>query len=422
VKIGKTAVSSLGNGTAIVAGPWRPIAELVASKASGKVGGEPPSEILLFPNPTWELADMDLVTDDESQTAVIAEFEHRGIDIVIDYDHQTLEAATSGNPAPAAAWIKGMRGGKSGLFGTKIDWTARGSNYIGAGEYRYFSPVAIFEEASGRVISLHSVALTNTPRTNKQAPLTAKLAASISKQNGREGAMKKWMKLLKAALGRAASLTRQELADQLEAVKAAVLEDGDAEGAIVSAKNATRTLAANLGIEPEEQEPDTRYGEICELVDLDESAPLKKVKAAILKLSNGKVDQAEHDRVVAELKTATTNAASQTVEQLIAANVKKLTPALTVKFRKIASRNLDEAKELLEDMPEQLPVSKGADVAGREEELDPISETVEVGDGEVRKTDPESSAIATSVYAIMKEKGLTYVEANALRKVREAQQ
>lgn len=83
---------------------------------------------------------------------------------VIDYEHQTLQKEKNGQPAPAAGWFKGLewREGE-GLFMKNIEWTDRARQMIGAGEYRYLSPVFRFNPTTGDVTSLHSVALTNDP-------------------------------------------------------------------------------------------------------------------------------------------------------------------------------------------------------------------------------------------------------------------
>ena len=67
--------------------------------------------------------------------------------VVIDYEHQTLLAATNGRPAPAAGWITSAtwRDGQ-GLFAT-VQWTAAARAAIDAREYQYISPVITSDEA-----------------------------------------------------------------------------------------------------------------------------------------------------------------------------------------------------------------------------------------------------------------------------------
>jgi phage I-like protein len=80
---------------------------------------------------------------------------------VIDYEHQTLNAATNGQPAPAAAWFSTLewRDG-DGLYATDVQWTERAAAMVAAGEYRFLSPVFCFDN-HGNVKALLHAALTN---------------------------------------------------------------------------------------------------------------------------------------------------------------------------------------------------------------------------------------------------------------------
>jgi phage I-like protein len=82
---------------------------------------------------------------------------------VIDYEHQTLNAASNGQPAPAAAWFKTLEWrADAGLYATDVEWTERASEMIHAREYRYLSPVIAFDRA-GNITALLHAALTNRP-------------------------------------------------------------------------------------------------------------------------------------------------------------------------------------------------------------------------------------------------------------------
>jgi len=73
--------------------------------------------------------------DEAGATEIIAEFARRGLDMVIDYEHQTLKDSQ----APAAGWIKALTWkGSDGLWAV-VDWTRQASNYLANREYRYFS-------------------------------------------------------------------------------------------------------------------------------------------------------------------------------------------------------------------------------------------------------------------------------------------
>ncbi|WP_218921276.1 MULTISPECIES: phage protease, partial [unclassified Burkholderia] len=98
---------------------------------------------------------------------------------VIDYEHQTLNSAKNGQPAPAAAWFKTLEWREGdGLYATDVQWTARASAMIDADEYAYISPVFAFDKA-GNVIALFNAALTNDPALDclDEVQLTAACSA-----------------------------------------------------------------------------------------------------------------------------------------------------------------------------------------------------------------------------------------------------
>lgn len=108
----------------------------------------------------------DFVVDSESFQLMKEHMQHRNIDIVIDYEHQTL----GNGPAPAGGWIKELILKKDGIY-AKTDWTARAREYLIHGEYRYLSPVIMVRNRDKKASQLHSVALTNTPAINSMTPI-----------------------------------------------------------------------------------------------------------------------------------------------------------------------------------------------------------------------------------------------------------
>ena len=97
--------------------------------------------------------------DDASADTLIAEFNSRSRDLVIDFEHSTL----SGNEAPAAGWIDRLEKTAEGLAAHVKYWTDKAKEYLTQGEYRYFSPTLLFEHGGKTPAALHSVALTNHP-------------------------------------------------------------------------------------------------------------------------------------------------------------------------------------------------------------------------------------------------------------------
>lgn len=148
----------------------------MTAKISG-TGGDVPEWVLLFAEGQGELATGERFHVDRSGFDLMtASLESRGIDLVWDYEHQTL----TGDKAPAAGWVKAMRYDDGVGIMAKVDWTEAAANHIKAREYRYFSPVFDVRKSDLRVVGLHSVALTNTPKTNNQQPIVAKHSADAA--------------------------------------------------------------------------------------------------------------------------------------------------------------------------------------------------------------------------------------------------
>lgn len=94
-------------------------------------------------------------------------------DYVIDYDHQTLNVAKNGAPAPAAGWFKRLEWREGdGLYVTDARWTERATALLKAKEYRFISPVFTYGNR-GEVIDLLNAALTNNPALDGLTELAA---------------------------------------------------------------------------------------------------------------------------------------------------------------------------------------------------------------------------------------------------------
>jgi len=127
--------------------------------------------------------------------------------MVIDYEHQTLNSAQNGQPAPASGWFKNLewREGE-GLFATDVDWTPAAARSIAEKEYRYISPVFEFDPNTGEVQRMHMAALTNNPGLDGMKAV----ALSAFTFQPQEPQMNKLLQALLTALG----LTEQTPDDQ----------------------------------------------------------------------------------------------------------------------------------------------------------------------------------------------------------------
>jgi phage I-like protein len=147
--------------------------ELTAA-LSGDGAAVVPGAFQIFPAGQVNIEGEEPITvDDAAMDRVIQHFRARGLDMVIDYEHQTEE----GNPAPAAGWIKDLENrGVDGLW-ARVEWTQKAGEYLANREYRYFSPVFLISRADRRLMELLRVALTNAPRLNRIRPIVARLGA-----------------------------------------------------------------------------------------------------------------------------------------------------------------------------------------------------------------------------------------------------
>lgn len=128
-----------------------------------------PEWIQVLPMGNTRANDTDLLVDDQALKDMLVDFQGRKNDLVLDYEHQTLD----GVEAPAAGWIVELEARPDGLW-AKVDWTDRGHGYVSAREYRYISPVVFVDEKTSRCYRLQSAALTNNPAIDGMQPVAAK--------------------------------------------------------------------------------------------------------------------------------------------------------------------------------------------------------------------------------------------------------
>lgn len=111
--------------------------------------------------------------------ALCAQFADQGTDMVVDYEHQTLNTQSNGQPAPASGWITALRWDAAGLWG-EVTWTAAARAAIDADAYRYLSPVMTYSSDTGHITGLLHVALTNNPALDCLPAVTAALTLAFT--------------------------------------------------------------------------------------------------------------------------------------------------------------------------------------------------------------------------------------------------
>lgn len=171
-----------------LASPSKPSAAAVAACAFTTADARlvPADRIQLFPAGEFRAmdgrpADCEAWRMDADIAArLVAAAASRTTPIVLDYDHASLTAASTGARAPAAAWFKALEWVDGvGLFAVGVEWTAAAAEMVTAGEYRFVSPVFSYDPTTGAVAALINAGLTNNPAIDGLADVAAVVAASL---------------------------------------------------------------------------------------------------------------------------------------------------------------------------------------------------------------------------------------------------
>jgi phage I-like protein len=164
------------------------------------------------PGKKWKLTD-------EEGARIAAEFSALAAQtpIVVDYDHQTLYVAQHGGKAPAAGWMSGAewRPGQ-GLF-AKREWTAAATEFIDKKEYRYISPVLLYDPVTLKVHGVAMAALVNFPGLLGMHPAHTALATQFTQEKDH---MNPILAALLSGLGLAETATLEQAQTALAALKA----------------------------------------------------------------------------------------------------------------------------------------------------------------------------------------------------------
>ncbi len=131
----------------------------------------PPTEFRLFQFGENKSSKGTFKLDTDGAKAIMAAYRDAGVDLAIDYEHQTFQSASNGKPAPAAGWAN-LEARSDGIWATNVRWTDAAAKMLRAKEYRYFSPVFGVDK-SNRIISVRPLALTNFPASKEQQALIA---------------------------------------------------------------------------------------------------------------------------------------------------------------------------------------------------------------------------------------------------------
>lgn len=160
--------------------------------------------------------------DNDSAQKLIALVAARKNDILIDYEHQSLQAASNGKPSPAAGWVSplALEWRENGLFAKNPKWNTAALSMIEADEYRYLSPVFTYDPQTGTPLNILSVALTNTPAIDGMMAVSlAALSQSFLPPLENPMELDDLMERLRYLLNLPLTTTPQEMVAQLDKLK-----------------------------------------------------------------------------------------------------------------------------------------------------------------------------------------------------------
>lgn len=181
----------------------------------------------------WRM-DADIAAD------LIARAGELGQDILIDYEHQTLNKEKNGQPAPAAGWFTGAEmqwREEAGLF-IRPRWTERAAAHIAAGEYRFLSAVFPYD-TTGRPLELRMAAITNDPGLVGMEALAALAAQAVLSTQEEESDMDEYLASLLESLRWSLNLpttsTPQDIQAELQKVIDMIKGQSGGEAVLTSA-------------------------------------------------------------------------------------------------------------------------------------------------------------------------------------------
>ena len=292
---------------------------------------EAPDEIKILPLGTVHSQKGDFVVDDESFDLINRHFENRGLDLVIDYEHQTLKDVQ----APAGGWIKKLVKTNDAIA-AQVEWTAKAKQYLENKEYKYLSPVVICRKSDGKAVALHSVALTNTPAIDGMFALVNSI--DISSPDGAEGGNSMELKKIVALLGLPADATEADVEKAIQELKK---------------QEKTEEVVANKTI--------------MDLLELKGDAKTEDVAAKIMELK-GPADKTK-DEMILELKRRMDE---RDAEELVTMALKqgKISAAQKAWAKEYALKDAEGFQAFVAKAPAVVPIGKTGSAGYQKEETD----------------------------------------------------
>lgn len=314
------------------------MAKLIACAGEGIELSGVPTEIKILPLGRVHSQKGDFNVDEESFELIRKQFKDRKLDLVIDYEHQTL----SDVQAPAGGWIKELYKGEDAII-AKVEWTAKAAEYLKNKEYRYLSPVVLVRKRDQKATAIHSVALTNTPAIDGMFALVN----SLDIEDISEGGNIMDLKELAKALGLPETATEEE-------IKKAVEDAAKAAERLKEMEEKKPEDKPGEGGKPQEVAEVVANSTILSMLGLKEGAKTEDVAASIMALKTGTPDtQAE---LLALKQRMQERDADEEVQKALKAG--KITAAQSGWAKSYALKDMDGFKGFVEKAPVAVPPGK----------------------------------------------------------------
>lgn len=331
------------------------MAKLIACAGEGIELSGVPTEIKILPLGRVHSQKGDFNVDEESFELIRKQFKDRKLDLVIDYEHQTL----SDVQAPAGGWIKELYKGEDAII-AKVEWTAKAAEYLKNKEYRYLSPVVLVRKRDQKATAIHSVALTNTPAIDGMFALVN----SLDIEDISEGGNIMDLKELAKALGLPETATEEE-------IKKAVEDAAKAAERLKEMEEKKPEDKPGEGGKPQEVAEVVANSTILSMLGLKEGAKTEDVAASIMALKTGTPDtQAE---LLALKQRMQERDADEEVQKALKAG--KITAAQSGWAKSYALKDMDGFKGFVEKAPVVVPPGK---LELKDAPADPGSDEVDV--------------------------------------------
>lgn len=314
------------------------MAKLIACAGEGIELSGVPTEIKILPLGRVHSQKGDFNVDEERFELIRKQFKDRKLDLVIDYEHQTL----SDVQAPAGGWIKELYKGEDAII-AKVEWTAKAAEYLKNKEYRYLSPVVLVRKRDQKATAIHSVALTNTPAIDGMFALVN----SLDIEDISEGGNIMDLKELAKALGLPETATEEE-------IKKAVEDAAKAAERLKEMEEKKPEDKPGEGGKPQEVAEVVANSTILSMLGLKEGAKTEDVAASIMALKTGTPDtQAE---LLALKQRMQERDADEEVQKALKAG--KITAAQSGWAKSYALKDMDGFKGFVEKAPVVVPPGK----------------------------------------------------------------